>query len=184
MGERLTKLVALVGMMGTGKTAVGKVLAQQLGVPFLDSDQEIERAAGRTIAEIFERDGETFFRERETRVVERLLSGGPAILSTGGGTFMSARNRDLIAHKGVSVCLEADLELLWSRVRQKTAKRPLLQVPDPKGTLKKIYHMRSPVYALADIVVETACGHSITRMAYRVKDALREAGVVIEGGET
>ena len=114
---RLVKTVVLVGMMGAGKTAVGTALARQLGVAFKDSDEEIVRAANRTIAEIFERDGEPFFRARETEVIARLLRGTPCVLSTGGGAFLAEANRSLIHDAGVSVWLKADLELLWQRVR-------------------------------------------------------------------
>ncbi|MEP3298230.1 MAG: shikimate kinase, partial [Pseudoruegeria sp.] len=108
MAYRLKKTVVLVGMMGAGKTAVGKALARQLGSSFRDSDEEIVRAADRSIAEIFERDGETFFRTKETQIISRLLEDEKCILSTGGGAFMSDRNRSLIDDKGIAVCLRAD----------------------------------------------------------------------------
>jgi shikimate kinase len=127
---RLRKTVALVGMMGAGKSAIGSAVARELRVPFLDSDAEIERAANRTIAEIFERDGEPFFRERETQVIRRLLRTQRCILSTGGGAFMSERNRRIIHDAGVSVWLKVDLDLLWTRVRHKDT-RPLLRTADP-----------------------------------------------------
>ena len=110
----------MVGMMGAGKTAVGTQLARVLGVPFLDSDEEIVRAANRSIAEIFERDGEPFFRARETEVLSRLLRGAPCVLSTGGGAFLAEPNRQMIADHGVSVWLRADLDLLWQWVRHKS----------------------------------------------------------------
>ena len=113
---KLKKTVVLVGMMGAGKTAVGRALAARLAVPFLDADIEIEKAANMTISEIFQRDGEEFFRARETEVIDRLLDARPAILSVGGGAFLSARNREMIATKGLSVWLDADLDVLWSRV--------------------------------------------------------------------
>ena len=111
---KLKKTVVLVGMMGAGKTAVGKALAVALHVPFLDSDAEIERAANMSIAEIFERDGEAFFRDRETQVIDRLLADECGVLSTGGGAFLAQRNRELISRKGVSVWLKVDLPILWS----------------------------------------------------------------------
>ncbi|MDR0808093.1 MAG: shikimate kinase, partial [Gemmobacter sp.] len=120
--ERLRKTVVLVGMMGAGKTAVGTALARILAVPFCDSDEEIVKAAQCSIAEIFERDGEPFFRDRESEVIARLLRGRPCILSTGGGAFLSLRNRDLIAGTGISVWLRADLDLLWQRVRHKSTR--------------------------------------------------------------
>ena len=141
---RLKKTVAMVGMMGAGKTAVGKAVAAKLGVPFLDSDTEIEAAADRTIAEIFERDGEPFFREKEAQVIARLLTDTPGILSTGGGAFLADRNRASIAQKGVSVWLDADLSLLWARVKSKET-RPLLKTADPYGTLSALYAARVPV---------------------------------------
>lgn len=166
-------------MMGAGKTAVGAALARQLGVPFLDSDEEISRAAQMPISEIFARDGEPFFRLRESEVLQRLLGGPPAILSTGGGAFLSERNRAAIAEKGVSVWLKADLELLWQRVRHKTT-RPLLRTPDPKDTLRKLLEVRSPVYALADVVVEAEPDLSVDGMAGKVIQALKIHGDVAE----
>ena len=140
---RLAKTVVMVGMMGAGKTAVGTALARHLGVPFLDSDEEIVRAANRTIAEIFERDGEAFFRARETEVISRLLRGTPCVLSTGGGAFLSAANRQMIHDVGVSVWLRAELDLLWQRVRHKTT-RPLLRTATPRETLRELYEARLP----------------------------------------
>ena len=131
---RLKKTVVMVGMMGAGKTAVGTALAKVLAVPFVDSDDEIVSAANRSIAEIFERDGEPFFRARETEVMARLLRGTPCILSTGGGAFLSDRNRQMIHEAGVSIWLRADVELLWQRVRHKTT-RPLLRTANPRETL-------------------------------------------------
>ncbi|MEM9911886.1 MAG: shikimate kinase, partial [Pseudomonadota bacterium] len=136
-------------MMGAGKTAIGRSLAQLLDVPFKDSDAEIETAAAMTIAEIFERDGETFFRDRESEVIDRLLDDTPAILSAGGGAFLLERNREMIAAKGVAVWLKADLALLWSRVKHKDT-RPLLRTADPHATLTALFDARSPIYAMAD----------------------------------
>lgn len=136
-GPRLHRGVVLVGMMGSGKTAVGRALAQRLHVPFLDSDAAIEEAAHATIAEIFARDGEPFFRDREAEVIARLLAGPPAVLSTGGGAFVAERNRAAIAARGVAVWLQADLDTLWERVRHKET-RPLLRTADPRGTLARL----------------------------------------------
>lgn len=177
--SRLAKTVVLVGMMGAGKTAVGTAVARQLGVEFRDSDEEIVRAASRSIAEIFERDGEPFFRARETEVIGRLLRGTPCILSTGGGAFLSDANRALIHDVGVSVWLKADLELLWQRVRHKTT-RPLLRTANPRETLRELYERRQPFYAKADIVVESAAERSVEDMATRVVEALRERPDVLE----
>ena len=176
---RLQKTITLVGMMGAGKTAVGTAVARLLGVPFLDSDEEIERAAHMTVAEIFARDGEAFFRDRETEVLKRLLSGTPCVLSTGGGAFLSARNRDEIQRKGIAVWLKADLDLLWNRVRHKTT-RPLLRTPDPKGTLAKLLVEREPYYALAGLVVEAEPTYSVEEMANKVITALAKRKDVLE----
>jgi shikimate kinase len=170
--RRLKKTVVMVGMMGAGKTAVGTAVARQLNVQFLDSDEEIVRAADRTIAEIFERDGEEFFRARESEVIARLLRGTPCILSTGGGAFLSEANRHLIHEVGVSVWLRADLELLWQRVRHKTT-RPLLRTPNPRETLRQLYEARLPFYGEADIPVDASPELSIEQMAARVVEALK-----------
>lgn len=176
---RLKRTVVLVGMMGAGKTAVGTALARALGVPFLDSDEEIERAASMPVAEIFRRDGEPFFRARESEVLARLLSGPPSVLSTGGGAFLSPANRQLIAEKGVAVWLKADLELLWQRVRHKTT-RPLLRTPDPKATLTQLLAAREPFYALAALTVEAVPEYSVEDMAGKVLAALATRPEILE----
>lgn len=178
-GWKLKKTVVLVGMMGAGKTAVGKALALLLGVPFLDSDAEIEAAANMTIAEIFERDGEAFFRDRETEVLDRLLENEIGILSTGGGAFLAERNRNLVSDKGVSVWLNADLNLLWNRVKHKNT-RPLLRTPNPKETLREIYENRVPIYAMADLSVAAKPDYSIETMAGHVMSALATRPDVLE----
>jgi|TARA_B110000908_G_C10239509_1_gene445265 shikimate kinase len=175
----LKKTIVMVGMMGAGKTAVGRALAQRLGVAFLDSDAEIETAANRTVPEIFERDGEPFFRAKETQVIERLLEEKRCVLSTGGGAFLSEKNRANISTKGVSVWLDADLELLWSRVRNKDT-RPLLRTRDPKATLRSIYEQRVPTYALADMTVVSDDDYSIEDMVDNVVDALIARQDVLE----
>lgn len=177
--QRLAKTVVLVGMMGAGKTAVGTQLARLLAVPFCDSDDEIVRAAQRTIAEIFARDGEAFFRARESEVLARLVKGPPCILSTGGGAFLAEANRAIIAAGAVSVWLRADLDLLWQRVRHKTT-RPLLQTANPRQTLRGLHGARAPVYALADLTVDSAPDLAIEAMALRVLDALRTRADVFE----
>lgn len=176
---RLKKTVVLVGMMGAGKTAVGKALAARLDVQFLDSDVEIENAANMSIAEIFERDGEAFFRRRETEVIDRLLQTQCGVLSTGGGAFLSETNRALISDKGVSVWLKADLKLLWNRVKHKNT-RPLLRTADPYATLKGIYEARVPVYALADLTVEASPAYTIEEMTGEVIKVLRTRADVLE----
>lgn len=175
---RLSRTVVLVGMMGAGKTAVGTHLARLLNVPFIDCDDAIEAAANRTIAEIFARDGEAFFRAKESQVLSRLLSGAPCVLSTGGGAFLSPQNRDEIARHGVSVWLKADLDLLWQRVRHKTT-RPLLRTANPRATLKVLLEARAPAYALADIEVQSCPEYSIDDMARQVMAALAEHGGVL-----
>jgi shikimate kinase len=176
---RLKKSVVLVGMMGSGKTAVGTQLSRLLSVPFIDSDDAIVTAANRSIAEIFERDGEPFFRQKESQVIGRLLEGPACVLSTGGGAFMSEENRRMIGAKGVSVWLRADLDLLWQRVRYKTT-RPLLRTANPRATLKQIYEARVPVYALADLAVDAEADLSIDDMARRVQAAVLTRADVLE----
>jgi shikimate kinase len=176
---RLKKTVAMVGMMGAGKTAVGTAVARILNVPFLDSDEEIVRAANRSIAEIFERDGEPFFRARESEVLARLLRGDPCILSTGGGAFLAESNRRVISEVGVAVWLRADLDLLWNRVRHKTT-RPLLRTANPRESLRTLYEARVPLYGLADVVVDAEAQLSVDEMAGRVIDALLMRPDVLE----
>lgn len=178
--QRLKKTVVMVGMMGAGKTAVGTALARHLEVEFLDSDEEIVRAADRSIAEIFERDGEPFFRSRETEVLGRLLRGTPCVLSTGGGAFLAETNRRLIHDSGISVWLRADLDLLWQRVRHK-ATRPLLRTANPRETLATLYQARVPIYELADLTVESMADLSVDVMAQRVAAALLQRPDVLEG---
>jgi shikimate kinase len=168
---QLKKTVVLVGMMGAGKTAVGTVLARLLGAPFLDSDAEIEKAANMTIAEIFERDGEDFFRLKEAQVIARLLESRKAVLSTGGGAYLRDENRATISARGVAVWLRAPVELLWSRVRHKES-RPLLRTDDPQKTLAALAAQREPAYARAEIVVDADARYSVDEMAAKVAVAL------------
>ncbi len=175
----LHKTVVLVGMMGAGKTAIGRALAARLGAPLLDSDAEIELAANATIAEIFARDGEPFFRARESEVIERLLAGSPCILSTGGGAFLAERNRTAISAQGVSVWLCADLDLLWDRVRHKET-RPLLKTADPKQTLAELCEAREPFYAMADLKVHTLPHYSIDETTDKVIEALLRRPDILE----
>lgn len=179
LSYELKKTVLLVGMMGSGKTAVGSAVARLLNVPFLDSDEEIVRAANMSIAEIFERDGEPFFRHKEAQVIERLLAHERGILSTGGGAFMQPSIRKLASDLGISVWLRADHGLLWSRVKHKSS-RPLLRTADPYQTLKEIGATREPIYALADLVVDAAADYAIEDMARRVITALLTRPDVLE----
>ena len=177
--QRLKKTVVMVGMMGAGKTAVGTALARLLAVEFRDSDDEITRAADRSIAEIFERDGEAFFRARESEVLARLLRGQPCVLSTGGGAFLAESNRQMIHDTGVSVWLRADLDLLWQRVRHKTT-RPLLHTANPRETLRTLHDARVPMYWQAVLVVDSLPDLTVETMAQRVVDALVQRPDVLE----
>jgi shikimate kinase len=149
-----SRSVVLVGMMGAGKSSVGRRLAAALDLPFLDADSEIERAACLSIEEIFRVHGEAYFRDGEERVIKRLLSEGPIVLATGGGAFMSPRIRACVAAQGVSVWLRADLDLLMQRVLRRD-NRPLLKTADPRATMERLLQERAPVYALADIAVDS-----------------------------
>ena len=177
--QRLKKTVVMVGMMGAGKTAVGTALARVLAVDFLDSDEEIVRAADRSIAEIFDRDGEAFFRARESEVLGRLLRGTPCVLATGGGAFLAEANRRLIHEVGIAVWLRADLDLLWHRVRHKNT-RPLLRTANPRDTLAALYQARVPLYQMADLVVESVADLSVDAMAQRVAASLLQRPDVLE----
>lgn len=144
--------LVLVGLMGAGKSAIGRIVAQQLGLPFVDTDTEIERVSRMTIAELFAAYGEEEFRALETRVIKRLLRTGPRVVSTGGGAFINERTRKQIERGGLSVWLNADLDVLWERVNKRDH-RPLLKTENPKQTLKDLMDKRYPIYALADITV-------------------------------
>lgn len=153
--ERLgRRSIVLVGMMGAGKSSVGRRLAGRLGLPFFDADTEIERAAGMTIPEIFATRGEGEFRDGERRVIARLLTSGPSVIATGGGAFMSEETRERIGESGVSIWLRAEFDVLMRRVR-KRSNRPLLKTADPEGTLRKLIDDRYPVYALAEVTVHS-----------------------------
>lgn len=177
----LKKTIVLVGMMGAGKSAVGHALSDALGVQFLDSDEEIVKAASMSIADIFERDGEAFFRDREREVIARLLDTETVVLSTGGGAFMPEANRKMISEKGVSVWLNADLPLLWSRVRHRDT-RPLLHTKNPRATLAKLYAERVPKYTEADLEVVGDPAYSVADMAEAVIEKLLTRNDVLERG--
>lgn len=149
-----SRSIVLIGLMGAGKTTIGRRLAAQLALPFADADHEIEAAAGCTVAEIFARHGEQAFREGERKVIARLLEGPRHVLATGGGAFMNAETRDLIREKGLSVWLRADLDLLMERVARRQ-NRPLLQTADPRAVMQRLMTERYPVYAEADVVVDS-----------------------------
>jgi shikimate kinase len=153
--ERLgRRAIVLVGLMGAGKSTVGRRLAARLDLPFKDADAEIEAAAGMSIADIFATHGEPYFREGEHRVIGRLLQEGPCVLATGGGAFMHPETRTWIAQAGISIWLKAELDVLMRRVR-KRSNRPLLKNADPEGSMRQLMAARQPVYALADITIES-----------------------------
>jgi len=147
--------IVLIGMMGVGKSSIGRRLGSRLGVPFVDADTEIERAAGMSIADIFARHGEAAFRSGEARVIARLLNGGPQVLATGGGAVMNEATRALIKERGVSIWLSAELDLLLRRISKRKAERPMLQTDDPTATLRDLLTTRQPIYAQADITVQS-----------------------------
>jgi shikimate kinase len=150
----LPRTVAIVGLMGAGKSAIGKRLAQRLNLPFVDADDEIERAAGCTISEIFEKYGEAEFRLGERRVIARLLDEPAHVMSTGGGAYMNPETRRLMKAKALTVWLRADIEVLYDRVKRRSH-RPLLKQGNPRDILERLMNERYPIYAEADIVVES-----------------------------
>ena len=152
-----SRTIVLVGLMGAGKTKIGRRLAARLSLPFFDSDNEIESAAGETIDEIFRLRGEAMFRDGERRVIARLLTQPPHVLATGGGAFMDPATRAIIAQRGVSVWLRADLDVLLARVSRRN-NRPLLKERDPRAVLSELIERRHPVYAEADITVDSGDG--------------------------
>lgn len=148
------KPIVLVGLMGAGKTSIGRLLAKRLELEFIDADREIEQAAQCSIEQIFERHGEAEFRDGEHRVIARLLAAPAHVLATGGGAFMTKKTRDAIRGQGISVWLRADLDLLLRRVSRRK-NRPLLRNKNPRQTLEKLMEERYPIYAEADIVVDS-----------------------------
>ena len=168
----IDKTIVLVGLMGAGKSCIGRRLAARLDLPFVDADRAIEEAAGCSIPELFERHGEQAFRDGERRVIRRLLDGPVRVLAAGGGAFMDPQTRAAIRARAVSVWLRADLELLLRRV-QRRSDRPLLQVDDPRGRLAELMAERHPIYAEADIAVDSADGPPEATLE-RVLAALRE----------
>jgi shikimate kinase len=153
-GALRTRSIVLVGMMGAGKSSIGRRLATKLTIPFVDADSAIEEAAGMSIEDMFETHGEPYFRAGEARVIARLLEHGPQVLATGGGAFMQAQTRDTIRLKGVSVWLKADLDVLLRRIKRRSD-RPLLKTDDPSATLARLMEERYPTYAEADVTVHS-----------------------------
>jgi len=147
--------IVLVGLMGAGKSSVGRRLAQCIGLPFKDADEEVEKAAGRSVPDIFAELGEAAFRDGERRVIARLLDQPPQVLATGGGAFMNPETRALIGEKAISVWLKADVDVLVKRVGRKND-RPLLHDKDPRAVLEALAEERNPIYATADIVIDSA----------------------------
>jgi shikimate kinase len=146
--------IVLVGLMGAGKSTVGRRLAQKLGLEFIDADSEIERAAGKAVSDIFRDHGEAYFREGERKVIARLLESGPQVLATGGGAFTNEETRQNIARRGISVWLKADIDLLMKRVRRRD-NRPLLRAEDPEEIMRQLIAQRYPIYSQADVTVES-----------------------------
>lgn len=151
------RTIALIGLMGVGKSTVGRRLARRLGVPFADGDTEIEEAAGMTVSDIFSLYGEGEFRAGEARVMKRLVEGPPIVLATGGGAVMNAETRALLKEKALTVWMRADLKVVAERVRRRDT-RPLLRGRDPLETLKQMAEVRYPIYAFADVTVEVGAG--------------------------
>jgi shikimate kinase len=180
--------VALVGMMGAGKSSIGRRLALRLGIPFVDADVEIEKAAGMTISDIFAIRGEAEFRAGEARVILRLLESGPQVLATGGGAFTHPDTRIAIGAKGISIWLKAEFDVLMKRIKRRYD-RPLLKTADPGATLRKLMEERDPVYALADLTVqsrevmhERIVDEIISALAGRLGTACARPGAPADGG--
>ncbi|MEE9454708.1 MAG: shikimate kinase [Paracoccaceae bacterium] len=191
MGQSLTssepvnlgKTIVLVGLMGAGKTTVGRRLAQSLGLEFVDSDAEIEIAANMCIPEIFETFDEQYFREGELRVIKRLLRKPPHILATGGGAYISPEIRALIQQNAVSVWINVGLETLWDRVNAKPG-RPLLEKDNPKAVLAALQKARYPIYAKADITVQSQAGNTHDAVVKNITTALISGGYLTMGKNT
>jgi shikimate kinase len=149
-----TRSIVLVGMMGAGKSSIGRRLASDLNLAFVDADTEIESAAGMSIPEIFEAHGEPYFRSGEARVIARLLESGPKVLASGGGAFINLQTRELIRTRGISVWLKADLDVLLRRIKRRSD-RPLLKTDDPERTLQRLIEERYPIYAEADVTIHS-----------------------------
>ena len=176
----LGRTIVLVGLMGAGKSCIGRRLAQRLNVDFVDADAEIEQAAGCTVAEIFEKYGEAFFRDGERRVMTRLLQGPPTILAAGGGAFMDPETRKLIREKAISVWLRADLDTLFARTKGR-GHRPLLNDGDPRDTLAKLIEVRYPVYAEANIAVDTGADNPNVTCTRVIEALVGIRGDVVDG---
>jgi shikimate kinase len=168
-----------VGLMGAGKSVIGRLVAHTLGIPFIDTDSEIESVSRMTIAELFAQYGETEFRALETRVVERLLKQGPRVVSTGGGAFINEATRAQIKQGGISIWLKADLDVLWDRVNRRDH-RPLLKTENPRQTLEKLMIQRYPIYEQADLTVISGN----VRKDVMVDEVLQAVARLAQEGET
>ncbi len=174
LAARLDRPVVLVGMMGVGKSTVGRKLAALLGLPFCDADDEIEQAAQMSVSEIFERFGESYFRDGERRVIARLLTGGPSVIATGGGAFAQEETRKLILDGGIAVWLDSDLDTLVERVGRRDT-RPLLKNGDPREIVARLKTEREPFYAEAPIHVSSSSGphgEAVKRIVHRLDEWL------------
>lgn len=173
--------IVFVGMMGCGKTAIGRITANYIDLPFYDADEEIEKAAGMSVTDFFQNYGEAKFRAGEQKVIARLLSEGQSVLALGGGAFLSPQTRQCISQNAVSIWLRADLEVIYARVMRRPEKRPLLQTGNPKKKLAQLLEQRQPFYAKADIIVDTLTGSKNT-----TRDKVTEAlsTYLINGNQT
>ena len=171
-------MLVLVGLMGAGKSSIGKKLSDFLNVGFIDADSEIEKAAGMTIVEIFEKFGENYFRAGEKKVISRLILQKPQVLSTGGGAFISNDIRELIKMHGFSIWLKADFETLWPRVSGKN-NRPLLNQMEPQKTLKSLIKERYPIYSRADITIESKAKLSHSKMIEKIVTELKKNQIFV-----
>jgi shikimate kinase len=174
------RAIVLIGMMGAGKSSIGRRLASELGIPFVDADAEIEKAAKMSIPDMFESKGEAYFRAGEARVIARLLDCGGQVLATGGGAFMNEQTRALVREKGISIWLKADLDVLLRRIKRR-ADRPLLKTGDPVATLTQLLEQRDPVYAGADLTIESRDVPHETIMTEIIAALAEKLGVLPSG---